>query len=305
MKSIGSIRVLLNKGLLGLAGILFVLPSIFMLPSVASSYQYQQNQLLERFQRLLSDPSAFASELDNQDLDLESGYLHPLLPDDVVPDFSINFSCNDEETDGKRTIEFYYVNRTDYRINLDKSTLRVGGVDINPYAVSDEEEVARIQEAGVSIIHTHFNSDSISGNNGPLDYFKPGRIESAMVVEVPEDSTVVWTAGVNLTQQQSDQKGGRSKVQKTTTASTSNLKDCKTPQVTENSLIPEQLPRLPEDIELGRYNPRYLDTRECKIEDTLTSLKSKNIIDYDEGDYILKQVWLLILPSLLYLTCLS
>jgi len=277
-----------NKVLLGIAGILFLLPSIFLLPSLANSYKYQQNQLLEKFRNVLADPAAHAHELGQQDSNPESGYLYPLLPDDVLPDFSINFSCNQQEANGKRTIEFYYVNRTDYRINLDRSTLRVGGVDINPYSVSDEAELARISEAGVSIIHTHFNSDTITGNNGPLDYMKPGRIDSAMIIEVPADGTVVWTAGVELSLEQSALKNGRSRIQKTTTASTSNLKDCEVPQVTEDSLVPEQLPRLPDDIELGRYNPRYLgDVRECKIEETIESLKSKSIITPDEeGIYI-------------------
>ena len=113
----------------------------------------------------LGSLNTLAQEVDTDQpnqLSASSGFNSPLLPNNTLPNYSINFNCNyTQKENGKeyRIIEFNYINRTGYRINLGRSTVRVGKLDIDPYSIRNEKRVKELSNNGISIIQTHFNSN--------------------------------------------------------------------------------------------------------------------------------------------------
>jgi hypothetical protein len=272
---------------------LIVFLSIFLTLQAFSLYLPFQNTSIQTLNSLLGSLDTFSQEAD-QEIEEEnlpkSGFNSTFLPNNTLPNYSINFNCN--YVDGpNKIIEFYYVNRTNFRINLDRSTIRVGSLDIDPYSLRDENKIKELSDNGISIIQTHSNSNlyvrenngvfeykrfnnfndleainqqiksefesnlnttlkpdyfTPAYNNGPIDYLELGQ-KQAMSLRVPKDKVVVWTAGVNYTDEQrlliANQKGLSAedssiptKSNKTTTASNNNIKKCSSPKVADDAL---------------------------------------------------------------------
>lgn len=224
-----------------------------------------------RFAQLFN-PGVFAEALENQDTSdlLETGFLNPLLPEGIAPDFSINFSCN-ERYDDSRVIEFYYINRSEYRYDLSKSELRIGSKTIKPFGYSDEAGWETLEQAGAIITHTHYDSKKLIGNAGPIDYMRPGRI-TAMQIEVPKNVTVVWSVGIKY----NNENGERKERRKTTTASTSNLRDCTEAQVSKDALGEDDLQLLQDELQ-DRIDVQEENELALENEVSAENIKSEDI----------------------------